>query len=187
MIKTRHKLIATGLSLLNLLSLNLALNQNAIAQLSNFGLTATQIQQLNSLRVKIAVPTYTPPGFQVTSILIQPCPDRATRCRFGPQYTITYQGPNNSCFAIEAVGGGIGGVDLASKLPVNSPVFGKSFLNYGTGPGNSSPTMFSDWLQGPELFYRFAGEGATDKLANCRNINPQEAVTVTESLRYLKP
>ncbi|HLO48025.1 MAG TPA: hypothetical protein VK211_06340 [Kamptonema sp.] len=185
--KMRRNLIATGLFLLDILSLNFALNQSAVAQQSKSGLTAAQIQQLKSLRVKIAVPTYTPPGFKVTSILIQPCPDNVTRCRFGPQYTITYQGPNNTCFAIEAVGGGIGGVDLASKLPVNSPVFGKNFIYYGSGGGNPSPTIFSDWLQGPELFYRFVGQGATDKLTNCKNINPQEAVRVTESLRYLNP
>lgn len=175
------------LSFLTLLSLNIALNQSAVAQLSNSGLTSVQIQQLNSLHVKIAVPTYIPPGFQVTSILIQPCPDHATRCRFGPQYAITYQGPNHSCFAIEAVSGGIGGPDLASKLPVNSPLFGKNFLYYGTGPGNPSPTMFSDWLKGQDLFYRFAGIGATDKLSDCKNnLSPQEAVRVTESLQYLK-
>lgn len=185
--KAKSQLIATGLTLLSLLSLNIALNQSAVAQLSKSGLTAAQIQRLNALRVKIAVPTYLPTGFRVNRVLIEPCPEGATRCRFGPQYAITYQGPNHSCFAIEAVGGGIGGPDLASKLPVNSSVFGKNFLYYGSGTGNPSPTMFSDWLRGPELFYRFAGQGATNKLANCNNISPQEAVRVTESLQYLNP
>jgi hypothetical protein len=183
-------IITANVSLLTTACFQPVQSQTALA-----GLTENQIQRLKSLNRKIAVPAYIPPGFKVADVQIKSCPDGISSCRFGPSYAIVYQGENNSCFAIEATGGGVGGPVLEFELPINSPVFGKSQLYYGRfdhemREGNASPTIFSDWLgdvaNNPNLlFVRFAGSGASQFVQNCNNISPEEAVKVTESLVFI--
>lgn len=184
-------IITANVSLLTTACLHPVQSQTALA-----GLTENQIQRLTSLNRKIAVPAYIPPGFKVADVQIKSCPDNASSCRFGPNYTIVYRGENNSCFAIEATGGGIGGgPNLEFNLPINSPVLGSSRLYYGRAPHemtteNVSPRIISDWLgdvaNNPNLlFVRFAGSGASQFVQNCNNISPEEAVKVTESLVFI--
>lgn len=183
-------ILATSVSLLTPACFQPVQSQSFLA-----GLTENQIQRLKSLDRKIAVPAYVPPGFKVTDVQIESCGDQGSSCRFGPSYAIVYRGENNSCFAIEATGGGVGGPVLEFELPINSPTFGKSQLYYGRfdrgmTTGNDSPTIFSDWLGDVEnnpnlLFVRFAGSGASQYVQNCNNISPEEAVKVTESLLFL--
>lgn len=161
--------------------------------LANAQLSDKQTNQLKSLGVKIAIPSYVPAGFQVASVQVKPCPSGVRR--FCPDYAITYRNSNNSCFAIESAGGGIGGlppVDLQQEYPVNNPILGKSVvLKYPKSRVPSGLTLIGDWMgKGP--FYRFTGAGsrlvigtAVTELSNCSDISPQEAVRVSESLRYL--
>jgi hypothetical protein len=161
--------------------------------LANAQLSEKQTNQLKSLGIKVAIPSYIPTGFEVASVLIKPCPSGVRR--FCPDYAIIYRNSNNSCFAINSTGGGIGDLpsaDLEQKYPVNNPILGKSVvLKYRKSPVPSGPTLTGSWMgQGP--FYRFLGAGSRlffgtvpPELSNCKDISPQEAVRVSESLRYL--
>jgi hypothetical protein len=160
--------------------------------LANTQLSDRQTNQLKSLGVKVAIPSYIPAGFQVASVQVKPCPSGVRR--FCPDYAIIYRNPNNSCFAIESTGGGIGDMpsaDLEQSYPVNNSILGKSaVLKYRKNDRLSGSTLIGSWMgQGP--FYRFTGAdsrlflGALPELSNCKDISPQEAVRVSESLRYL--
>ncbi|MEG4498765.1 hypothetical protein QUB05_16185 [Microcoleus sp. F10-C6] len=160
---------------------------------ANAQLSDIQTNQLKSLGVKVAIPSYIPAGFQVASVQVKPCPSEFRR--FCPNYAIIYGNSNNSCFAIESTGGGIGDMpstDLERSYPVNNSILGKSaVLKYRKNPRLSGPTLTGSWMgKGP--FYRFTGAGsrlfldtAPPELSNCKDISPQEAVRVWESLRYL--
>jgi hypothetical protein len=174
--------------------------QSVTAQRSNQGqflantqLSDRQTNQLKSLGVKVAIPSYIPAGFQVASVQVKPCPSGVRR--FCPDYAIIYRNPNNSCFAIESTGGGIGDMpsaDLEQSYPVNNSILGKSVvLKYRKKDRLSDPTLIGSWMgKGP--FYRFTGAGSRlflgttpPELSDCKDISPQEAVRVWESLRYL--
>ncbi|MEG4417134.1 hypothetical protein QUA70_00810 [Microcoleus sp. LAD1_D5] len=161
--------------------------------LANAQLSDRQTNQLKSLGVKVAIPSYVPAGFKVASVQVKPCPSGVRR--FCPNYAIIYRNPNNSCFAIESTGGGIGDMpstDLERDYPVNNSILGKgAVLKYRKNDRLSGPTLIGTWMgKGP--FYRFTGAGsrlfldtAPPELSNCKDISPQEAVRVWESLRYL--
>lgn len=153
-------------------------------------LLPVQVQILKATGLRIALPTYIPAGFRLSSIQA-----RAERSRVGElRYIIFYNRYDSNtgteqCFTIEATNGGIGGIPPGSRsFPVNNATFGKSSLELGKYGTSKSPTLLSEWLggtQGP--FYRFAGAGINPDFGRCNNISPQEAVKVTESLRYLNP
>ncbi|NJK74626.1 MAG: hypothetical protein HC849_11615 [Oscillatoriales cyanobacterium RU_3_3] len=183
----------TAIAGTNLTSVTAEMPQNRGQLLANSQLSQTQIDRLKSLETKVAVPTYVPAGFQVAGLQIQPCPSGVRR--FCPNYVIIYRNSNNSCFAIESTGGGIGDMpsdNLEKSYPVNNSILGKSaVLKYRKNPQRSGPTLTGNWSgQGP--FYRFTGAGSrfflnnvSTELSNCSDISPQEAVRVWESLRYL--
>lgn len=174
-----------SISCLGSLLIAAAITSSVLAQQAGAKLSAAQIQKLESLGVKIAVPTYVPNGFRVDRVEVVPCPPGSRR--FCPEYSITYRGPKNTCFAIESTGGGIGGLpDGDRSFPVNSPLFGESSLELGKYSQAQSPTLLGLWL-GDSPFYRFAGAGTSRALTGCNNISPEEAVRVTESLQYLNP
>lgn len=71
------------------------------------GMTDAQQTTLESLSMKIVVPGYLPPGFQVAGIITRPC--SPSGCRRGtPEYSITYLSPRKACFEIEGTSGGTG-------------------------------------------------------------------------------
>ncbi|MBW4420953.1 MAG: hypothetical protein KME13_17235 [Myxacorys californica WJT36-NPBG1] len=151
-------------------------------------LTSHQKQLLKAVGLKIAVPTYVPRGFTLDKVVAQV--DRQSRIG-GMGYTVFYRRYDSDsnkdfCFAIEATNGGIGDLPEGSRsFPINSPTFGKSSLEYGKYGGAKSPTYLSSWLgeeKGP--FYRFVGAGVLPGLSTCSNISAQEAIRVTQSLRY---
>ena len=185
--------IITAILAASIQSVTTAQRPNQGQLLANAQLSEKQTNQLKSLGVNIAIPSYIPPGFQVASVLIKPCPSGVRR--FCPDYAIIYRNSNNSCFAINSTGGGVGDlppVDLEQKYPVNNPILGKSVvLKYPKSRVPSGLTLIGSWMgKGP--FYRFTGAGsrlvigtAVTELSNCSDISPQEAVRVSESLRYL--
>ncbi len=181
----RYSNLIAAMSCLGSLLINAAISPGIVAREAGSRLSAAQIQKLESLGVKIAVPSYVPDGFRVDKVEVVPCPPGSRR--FCPEYSITYRGPKNTCFAIESTGGGIGGLpDGDRSFPVNSPVFGESSLELGKYGQAQSATLLGQWL-GESPFYRFAGAGTSRALQGCNNISPQEAVRVTESLQYLNP
>jgi hypothetical protein len=154
-------------------------------------LNPDQLRLLRALGLKIAVPTYVPPGFKLEKVQAEV--ERNTRFG-GVGYTLFYRryDANSSkdfCFAIEATNGGIGDLPEGSRsYPINSPVFGKTTLEYGKYGQASNPTFLSNWLgetNGP--FYHFVGAEVIPGLVRCSNVSVQEAVRVTESLRYVNP
>lgn len=167
-------------------------------------LTSGQISSLLSLGIKIAVPSYIPPGFVVSEVKIEPCPLEAKRtvkntCRFGPQYGIIYQNADNVCFAIQATGGGIGGVDYEYSFPVETALFGEVYLQFGEFLGEvkkpseqqlQSPqrNLFMNW-GGDAPFYRLIGADfirLSHPVSDCKNdITPAEATKIVKSLQWL--
>lgn len=154
-------------------------------------LNPLQLKLLRSLGLKIAVPTYVPAEFRLNRV--QADVSQSTRVG-GIGYTLFYRrydanASQDFCFAIEATNGGIGDLpDGDRSYPVNSPVFGKTTLESGKYGKVANPTFLSNWLgeaKGP--FYRFVGTGVIPGLSNCSNVTVQEAVRVTESLRYVNP
>ncbi len=155
---------------------------------SQVQLNPRQIELLKTLGLKVAVPTYVQPGFALEKAIAEI--DRQARIG-GIGYTIVYRRYDSSknqdfCFAIQATNGGISDLpDGSQTYPINSPAFGKSSLEYGEYGLANTPTYLSNWLgeeSGP--FYRFAGAGVIPELSNCRNLSPQEAMRVTESIQY---
>jgi hypothetical protein len=151
-------------------------------------LTQHHKQLLNALGLRVAFPTYVPRGFTLEKIIAEV--DQQSRIG-GISYIIFYRlYDNNSnkdfCFAIEAINGGIGDIPEGSRsFPINSPAFGKSSLEYGKYGQAKSITYLSNWLgeeKGP--FYRFVGAGVIPGLSTCSNISSQDAIRVTESLKY---
>jgi hypothetical protein len=151
-------------------------------------LTPHHKQLLNAAGLRIVVPTYVPREFTLDKVVVEV--DRQFRIG-GISYVIFYRRYDSDsnkdfCFAVEATNGGIG--DLPEGIrsyPINSPTFGKSSLEYGEYGQAKSPTYLSSWLgeeKGP--FYRFVGAGVLPGLSTCSNISAQEAIRVTESLRY---
>lgn len=186
--------IITAILAASIQSVTTAQRPNQGQSLANAQLSDRQTNQLKSLGTKVAIPSYIPAGFQVASVQVKPCPSGVRR--FCPNYAIIYRNSNNSCFAIESTGGGIGDMpsaDLEQEYAVNNPILGKSaLLKYRKNPRLSGPALTGSWMgQGP--FYRFTGAGsrlfldtAPPELSNCKNISAQEAVRVWESLRYLR-
>ena len=114
-------------------------NRSAGASLLG-SLTTAQSRSLKTLGIKIAVPSYVPSGFTVTSVKTEPCPAKAQRtatgvCRFGPTYRILYRNPQRTCFEINAVGGGLGGPDPEFSFPVKIQLLGSTTMGFGKVPG----------------------------------------------------
>lgn len=169
---------------------NVALSQSAIAQAapeSQGRLTPVQIQKLNLLGLRIAAPTYVPTGFWVSSVEIKP-----GRAPGRPGYTISYRDPDNACFAINSGRGGLGGPSLEGyqTLPINSALLGRGTMYYARSVNSSKdapPALFSLPIEARDgRWYAFQGAGSRE-MSGCKNISPQEAVRVIESLQYLNP
>ncbi|MFN6463456.1 MAG: hypothetical protein RMZ41_016800 [Nostoc sp. DedVER02] len=146
-------------------------------------LTSTQLKVLRSLGLKVALPSYIPANFRADKVLVEAGRENVDSLR----YLVVYQNLSaDKCFAIESTSGGIGDLPSGSRsYPINSPIFGKSVLEVGLYGNAKQPTLLSQWLgsqNGP--FYRFVGTGVVPELSNCSNLTPQEAVKVSQSIRY---
>lgn len=151
------------------------------------GLTSAQIQKLNLLGLRIAVPTYLPTGFRASSVEIKP-----GRAPGRPGYTISYRGSDNTCFAINSGRGRLGSPSMEGfqTFPINALFPGRGTMYYGRSVNSSqdsSPSLFSSPIEARDgRWYAFQGAGSRE-LSGCKNISPQEAVRVIESLQYLNP
>ncbi|MBW4445203.1 MAG: hypothetical protein KME10_29310 [Plectolyngbya sp. WJT66-NPBG17] len=172
-------------------------------------LTPKQQASLKSLGIAIAVPSFIPAGYTVSKVEVKPCPANAPRsdkgtCRFGPQYGIVYRNAQQDrCFAIEATGGGIGGVPAEYEVKINTQLLGETSLLFGQQNGefktpssqqlnSPQPNLLTDWA-GVGPFYRISGAEVVQKSyyksasTQCRNtITPNEATKIVRSLSWLK-
>jgi hypothetical protein len=151
---------------------------------SGIKLTVLQLKVLRSLGLKVALPTYVGANFSAEKVLVEAGRENVQSLR----YLVVYQNFSaDKCFAIESASGGIGDLPSGSRsYPINSPIFGKSVLELGLYGNAKQPTLLSQWLgsqNGP--FYRFVGTGVVPELSNCSNVTPQEAVKISQSIRYL--
>ncbi|WP_206756096.1 hypothetical protein [Phormidium sp. FACHB-592] len=172
------------------------------------GLSPSQQATLKSLGIAIAVPTV-PVGYTVSKVEVKPCPANAPRsekgvCRFGPQYGIVYRDvKQDRCFAIEATGGGVGGVPAEYESKINIPLLGETSMLFGSQNGEfktpsaqqlNSPqrNLISDWA-GASPFYHIVGADfvrQTYYKGNpnyCLNtITPNQAIQIVQSLSWLQ-
>lgn len=173
------------------------------------GLSAEQQAKLKALGIAIAVPSVVPADYTVHKVETEPCAANEPRsdkgvCRFGPQYAIVYRNAKTDrCFAIEATGGGVGGVPAEYEVKINTELLGETSLLFGQQNGafktpsaqqlnSDQPNLLTDWAgEGP--FYRIAGADTVRQLydkgasTQCRNtIAPAQAIQFVQSLTWLK-
>lgn len=135
---------------------------------------------LAELPIKVVVPSYLPAGMVLTNYGIDQESANA------PAYWLIYGDDRDRCFAIESTPGGIGGAELTNQQPLELPLFGSGYsLHYGAGAGGQVE-LFTDWLSGPDSFYRLVGAGLVEQRygLSCVSISPEEAKQIAESLIY---
>lgn len=163
-------------------------------------LTAGQGRSLKALGIKVAVPTYVPSGFKVVSVKTEPCPANAQRtktgvCRFGPTYRILYRNPQRTCFAIDEVGGGLGGPDPEFVLPVEVKLLGKTSLGFGITPGMGKPATAKQlaipqkniwsWPAGSSPYYQISTVENREGCGANSSLTPLEVKKILQSLTWL--
>ena len=109
-------------------------------------ITPSLQKSLKSLGIKIAIPQYVPKGFRVATIKTEPCPagtpvNANGVCRFRPSYAVLYRNAQNHCFAVNAIGGGIGGPNGRYTRAVNTKILGMVDVNVDTSNGAASQSI----------------------------------------------
>ncbi len=128
----------------------------------------------------IILPTYIPPGFDVTDVSITTLqgPD-------GPgAYEVTYSNSLNQCFAIWSASGGLGAdADEYQVVEVVSPALGEVKIGYTEFSQITSAPAAKMFVSQGEYMYWF------DSPANSCNqtVSLNEAAKIVESLAHLNP
>lgn len=152
-------------------------SQAAQTRIQDLGVSPSQLQQLQSIGMRMVMPRNVPPGFQLANIVSQM--DGQVR-----RYLLVYR-KGSQCFGIEGVTGGISEVPAGTtSYPVKNAVLGRGEIQQQS----ATPQLLGNWMgRGP--FYRFVGAGydfnGNSDLAGCQTITAKEAVFVSEALRYL--
>jgi len=161
----KSNIVAATCALVPLATVMLStLDKGSVAASPLRHLTTEQSRSLKTLGIRIAVPSYVPRGFTVSSVKTEPCPAKSQRtatgvCRFGPTYQILYRNPQRTCFEISAVGGGLGGADPEFVFPVESQLLGKTTIGFGNMPGDGKPPSAKQLTQPqPQIWSWPAGE-----------------------------
>lgn len=186
---TKRLTVRLMIGLLLMGSLSPGNSRTLSAQSNSLELSDAQLQLLKALKLKIVLPRYVPAGFSLTKVEVE----QLSQTRFGGQrYNVVYEKYNSEasiryCFSIEAVPDGVGGLPLGQQsFPVRNPALGESSIEYGSYGQANKMTLLGNWLgQGP--FYRFVGAGVLPGASSCDNISAEEAVRISESLRFISP
>ncbi len=157
-------------------------------------LTPEQTAEIKALAIPLVVPTAIPAGFVVESVAVHQ-EDRFT------DYQILYRDTSDRCFLVEYASGGLGGIPTTEyRLPINPPLFAVDGVEYGLNYGpytddylreqSPEPELISDWLWLENAGgYRIAGaayiNSQLDVSTPCQDIEPEEAVTLIESLALM--
>lgn len=145
--------------------------------------------QLVSLAIDIAIPTYLPANMTLANYGI------GETAAGSSYYWLVYRDNQNHCFAIEYSSRGSNDMSLENKELLDHVLFGEGYhLYHGKFPNGEIgelPTsdLFTDWLEGDSGFYRLVGAGLVNAQdygqEDCVNITVKEAISVAESLSYL--
>ena len=180
----------------------------AYAQSGHSLLSASQKASLKSLGIKVAIPRYVPQGFRVVAIKTDPCPAGARVgangvCRFRPNYAVLYRNAQNHCFAVDAIGGGIGGPNGRYTRAVNTKILGMVDVNIDTSNGamskpitaaiaNSPQKRLWTFPAGKSPFYAVATlEGKANRISSTitcsteAHMTPNEFTKIVQSLDWL--
>ena len=149
---------------------------------------AEQLELLDSLKsdrgtdVKIAIPTYIPPGFTVKSF------QRKIDPRYALGYEIYYKNKTNHCFFLMGATGGMGDAPHVSvNVEVFSPIFGLITLEHLSFDQNKEQVgIRGDNFVKDGNAYNFESPHWNQNDIPCQGIKLQEAVKIIKSLRYLK-
>lgn len=184
------------------LALAAALGQTAWSQhdiAAQARLSAGQVESLQSAGIPVAVPTEVPPGFEVTSVVVDPVPPDES---YSGGYVIAYQQTDPSsglktCFEVEAAMGGFGGPTPEHGRDARLPSFAQpledmedyTYQLFWSDGGEGlepflEPILFSDWIRGDIAYYRVASLTLDDP--DCTMIAPETANQILESLQYLE-
>lgn len=157
-------------------------SQPAPVKLTSSELQALKFQILDTLGIRVAKPAEVPAGFQLADIQVK----AASPEYGGVGYLLQYRRSNAGaaqCFGIQAATKLTSSPANSQGLAVRNPVLGGGVLKSVTT--GATPTLVSSWFKGERgAAYRFVGAGAEPSLANCSNVTPEEAVSITQSLRY---
>ncbi len=120
-------------------------------------LSASQKKSLKALGIRIAIPQYVPQGFRVVTIKTEPCPvgasvDTNGVCRFRPSYVVLYRNAQNHCFAVNAIGGGIGGPDGRYNRAINTKILGRVDVNIDISRGAASEPITEAIAKTPQKY-----------------------------------
>lgn len=145
--------------------------------------------QLISLAIDIAIPTYLPPAMTLANY------GTGETAAGSSYYWLVYRDDQNRCFAIEYSSRGGEDMSLENQEPLEHFLFGDGYhLYHGKFPNGEVgelPTsdLFTDWLEGTHGFYRLVGAGLVNAQDygqhDCVNITVKEAISIAESLSYL--
>lgn len=168
-------------------------NAESIAKAAK--LTSEQLQQILKTRVrieegmfvpvKVALPTYLPPGFEVEEVKLSEFDDS-----YGEFYTITYRNhTTNESIYMQGGGNpiGIGGADVEFKsFEVFSPTLGKVNINYtdSSQVQEGSEINFHVLLH-DNYYYVQTPSGGGYENKNSRSLTAKEMVKIAESFQYL--
>lgn len=170
-----------------------ALSALLVAALAAPALALSPIDNLRDQGVAVALPTAVPAGFRLERVLT---PKAWAGPAFGATYVALYRGPGDVGFAIESAGTDLGAIAAWDDHPV-AKVRPRYFPRaravglYWQGPrANVARGWVSDWVEGPEQFYRLVGPAHVRNefgpvWTASRELDQSTAVRVLDSLRLV--
>lgn len=137
---------------------------------SSGNLSDKQAASLAALGVRVALPSYVPPGYSLEEIRLTPCVRRHPRaaCASGPDYIVRYHN-GSAWFSFEETAGDLAETKLTYKTFVKTQIFGTVALRFGAGGDGiglaPAPAqvhglqneVYTDWL-GSGPYYHLIGE-----------------------------
>lgn len=159
------------------------ISNNQIAQNSENPLSTEQLSQLRELDMRVIVPTYVPPGFELTEFKIykgSPSEQR-TRADDVSLYWMTFQGENNTCFRL--MSGNQGFRDRPeNQISVNTKAFGTITVDYGKSQSRPDVELIQAGIPLPESYRLDSGISSNTP---CKPMPLEEYIKVLQSLEFL--
>ncbi|PSR17814.1 hypothetical protein C8255_10680 [filamentous cyanobacterium CCP3] len=137
------------------------------------------IDQANGNPYGIVLPTYVPPGFEITKFSVEPLNNPN-----GPGfYSLEYSNSSGQCFSVHAGTGGLGADSEEYQIvEVNSPALGRVKVGYTEFSQRVSAPEVSVWVSQGKMNYSFLSPDDCEQ-----SVSFPEAAKIVESLNYLTP